>query len=141
MKYRITTAYVLSGLFLPIALVFAQEKQHVDDIVAKMKTRSSLTQEQVVAVRPIIEEYIDKCQHLMQSSGQFFINNRRKAIQSQINQLREEESEKLSKILTSEQMRKWIQGENVKSFLNQDENDNPDRAPDGKNNFGLGNNF
>ena len=105
-----------------------------------MKTKLSLTQVQTAAIKPIIEEYADKYQHLIQNSGQLFTDKR--SIRRQIDQLGIEENEKLSQILTPDQMKKWDQHEGVKDFLNQDEIDNSDKTPDNSgSHFGLGTSF
>ena len=60
----------------------------------------------------------------------------------QIDQLRIEENEKLSQILTTDQMKKWDQREGVKDFLNQDEANDSDKTPDNSgSHFGLGTSF
>ena len=140
MKYTLITACILIGFFFPTILVYAQEEQNTDEVLAKMKVKLSLTQVQAAAVKPIIEEYADKYQHLTQNSGQLFTNKR--SINRQVEQLRIEENEKLSQILTPDQMKKWDQREGVKDFLNQDEASDSDKTPDNSgSHFGLGTSF
>ena len=140
MKHTIITTYILISFFFPAILVYAQEEQSTDEVLAKMKIKLSLTQVQAAAVKPIIEEYADKYQHLTQNSGQLFTNKR--SINRQIEQLRIEENEKLSQILTPNQMKKWDQRESVKGFLNQDEANDSDKTPDNSgSHFGLGTSF
>ena len=129
------------GLILSNILVFAQEEeQNANNVLAKMKAKLSLTQVQTAAIKPIIEEYADKYQHLIQNSGQLFTDKR--SIRRQIDQLGIEENEKLSQILTPDQMKKWDQRESVKNFLNQDETNNSDKTPDNSgSHFGLGTSF
>ena len=140
MIYTIITTYILISFFFPAILIYAQEEQNTDEILAKMKIKLNLTQVQAAAVKPIIEEYADKYQHLTQNSGQLFTNKR--SIRRQIEQLRIEENEKLSQILKPDQMRKWDQREGVKDFLNQDEASDSDKTPDNSGSrFGLGTSF
>ena len=108
MKGKTITLYILAGLIFSNMLALAQEEeQNADNVLAKMKIKLRLTQVQAAAVKPIIEEYTDKYQHLIQNSGQLFTNKR--SIRRQINQLGIEENEKLSQILTPDQMKKWDQ--------------------------------
>ena len=140
MKYTIIATYILISFFFPAILIYAQEEQNTDEVLAKMRIKLSLTQVQAAAVKPIIEEYADKYQHLTQNSGQLFTNKR--SINRQVEQLRIEENEKLSQILTPDQMKKWDQHEGVKDFLNQDEIDNSDKTPDNSgSHFGVGTSF
>lgn len=141
MKNKTIVSCILIGLIFSNILVLAQEEeQNVDHVLAKMKTKLSLTQVQAAAVKPIIEEYTDKYQLLIQNSGQLFTDKR--SIRRQIDQLGIEENEKLSQILTPDQMKKWDQHEGVKDFLNQDEMDNSDKTPDNSgSHFGLGTSF
>ena len=140
MKYKIIATCILISLFFSAILTYAQEEQSTDEVLAKMKIKLSLTQVQAAAVKPIIEEYADKYQHLTQNSGQLFTNKRN--INIRIEQLRTEENEKLSQILTPDQMKKWDQRESVKSFLNQDEASDSDKTPDDSgSHFGLGTSF
>ena len=140
MKYTIIVTYILISFFFPAILTYAQEEQNTDEVLAKMKIKLSLTQVQAAAVKPIIEEYTDKYQRITQSSGQLFTNKR--SMRRQIDQLRIEENEKLSQILTPDQMKKWDQREGVKDFLNQDEANDSDKTPDNSgSHFGLGTSF
>ena len=141
MKSKTITSCILIGLIFSNILVFAQEEeQNANNVLAKMKAKLSLTQVQTAAIKPIIEEYADKYQHLIQNSGQLFTDKR--SIRRQIDQLGIEENEKLSQILTPDQMKKWDQHEGVKDFLNQDEIDNSDKTPDNSgSHFGVGTSF
>ena len=141
MKYKIIALCVLAGfIFFNILALAQEEEQNADDILAKMKIKLSLTQIQAAAAKPVIEEYIDKYQHITQGSGQLFTDKR--SIRRQIEQLRIEENEKLSQILTPDQMRRWDQRESVKDFLNQDEGNNSDKTPyNSGSHLGLGTSF
>ena len=140
MKYKIIATYILISFFSSAILIYAQEEQNTDEVLAKMKIKLNLTQVQAAATKPIIEEYSDKYQHLTQNSGQLFTNKR--SVNIRIEQLRREEDEKLSQILTPDQMKEWDQRESVKGFLNQDEANDSDKTPDNSgSHFGLGTSF
>jgi hypothetical protein len=64
----------------------------------------------------------------MQNPETIFTSNKRR-IRSQMIQLKEEEHKELSQVLTSDQLKKWDQGEDVKDFLNQDDTGNTDKTP------------
>jgi hypothetical protein len=139
-KLTILAVCALAGLSLSAASICAQEGLDTGDMVARMSARLRLTEEQTDAVIPIIEEYADGYQRVINGSGQLFSSSR--AIRRQVGKLKEERDEKLSHILTPEQMRKLDQGESVKGFLNQDEASGADRTPDtGDSRLGLGSRF
>ena len=69
MKGKTITLCILIGLISSNILALAQEEeQNADNVLAKMKTKLSLTQVQTAAIKLIIEEYTDKYQHLIQNS-------------------------------------------------------------------------
>jgi len=104
----------LSILFFTIMPVFAQDQPlsgtqqppSVDDIVAKMKIKASLTQDQVTAVTPIIEKYIFKSDQLRQSMREGTADKDRIR---QMKQLRADEKQELSQVLSAEQLNQWEQ--------------------------------
>lgn len=129
MKGKTITSCILVGLIFSNILALAQEEdKNADEILARMKTQLNLTNAQVTAVKPIIKEYADRRQDLMQSPETILTPSKR-GIRSQMKQLKEEEKKKLSQVLTPDQMKKWDQGENVKDFLNQNETGDADRTP------------
>jgi len=90
----LSTALVL---FLA-APVYAQEQRSADDIVQKMTTELNLTPEQASAIKPIIEDNMAKRQALMNSSTD------KSAIKDQMTQLKQDENQKLSQVLSADQM-------------------------------------
>ena len=118
-----------------------EEGKSVDYTVVRMKSRLNLTQQQVAVVKPIVQEYMDRCQDLAQSPENTLMPDKRR-IRSQEKQLKEEENEKLCRVLTPDQMNKWEQDESIKDFLNQDQMNDTDRTPQrsGKH-LGLGGSF
>ena len=82
---------VILGLILVAFLLtpaYAQKQKSTDDIIQKMTTDLQLTPEQASAIKPIIEDSMAKSQGLME----------------QMKKLRQEEEQKMSQILTPEQM-------------------------------------
>lgn len=129
MKSKIITSCILVGLIFSNTLVLAQEEdKNAYEILARMKIQLNLTNAQVTAVEPIVKEYADRRQDLMQNPKTIFTSGKT-GIRGRMKQLREEENKKLSQVLTPDQMKKWDRGENVKDFLNQDETGDVDRTP------------
>jgi len=83
-----------------------------------------LTQQQVDAVKPIIEEDIAKRAKLRQSVQDQGMIIDRDVMQSKIVKLDQEENQKLIQILTLDQMKKWIQKQRLRNAFNQDQMDN-----------------
>jgi regulator of replication initiation timing len=87
-KKQAAGVFIMS--FFLVVPAFAKSKQQVqqqlnaDDIVAKMKMQLGLTDEQVMEVKPIIEDHL-----------------------AQEQQLKLEEKKQLSKVLTGEQLYTW----------------------------------
>ncbi len=110
-------------LFLVLsAFVFAQDEEAqstVDYKVNKMKTALNLTDSQANAIRPIIKDYLIRREAFLQEvAGQGIIHH--VAVKSTLKGLKEGEYQKLSKILSEDQMKKWINKENVMAALNPD---------------------
>ena len=103
----------------------------LDDIVAKMKTKLSLTQQQVDAVKPIIQGYMSARKGLIQNFRQQGLTDK-DALKSPIDQLKSVERQKLSQVLSQSQMDKWLERENFNAMLN------PDDADDSGNSTGMG---
>ena len=96
-----TIVGILAVSFLLVGSVYAQEQQKsADEIVQKMTTDLSLTPEQASAIKPIIEDNMAKRQELFNSTTD------RSAIKGQMDQLRQDENQKLSQILTPDQVTK-----------------------------------
>jgi len=95
-----------------------------------MKRELDLTQEQIDAVRLIVEEDMVKREDLRQSVQNQAAITDRSIIQSKIRQLDEDEGQKLSQVLTKDQMNKWEQKQNLKNAFNQDQVDNDQWKPE-----------
>ena len=110
-------------LFLVLsASVFAQDqdvRSVVDYKVNKMKTELNLTYTQADAIRPIIKDYLIRRQAFLQeAAGQGIIDH--VSVKGTLRGLKENEYQKLSKILSEDQMKKWINKENLMAALNPD---------------------
>ena len=112
-------------LFLSLLLsapIFAQEgdvQSAVDYKANKMKTELKLTDSQAFAIKPIIKDYLTKREAFLQEvAGQGIVDH--VAVKSTLKGLKEAEYQKLSKILNEDQMKKWINKENLMAALNPD---------------------
>jgi hypothetical protein len=110
-------------LFLVLsAFVFAQDadlRSTVDYKVHKMKIVLNLDESQAVAIKPIIKDYLTKRgAFLREMAGQGIIDH--VAVKGTLKGLKEDEYQKLSKILNEDQMKKWINKENLMAALNPD---------------------
>ena len=99
----------LMVLFFTTIPVFAQDQQppSADDIVSKMQSKLNLTQDQVTAVLPIIEKYSSKREQFRQNMEDGTAD--RDSIRGQMKQLKEDEKQDLSQVLSSEQLGQWEQ--------------------------------
>ena len=105
----------LIGLFFITVPVFAQNQpsssEHqppsTADIVAKMQSKLNLTQDQVTAVTPIVEKYSSKREGIRQSMENGTAD--KDSIRSQMKQLKEDEGQELSQVLSAEQVSQWKQ--------------------------------
>ena len=114
----------------------ASEEQppSADEIIAKMKTQVNLTKGQYDALKPIIENNIIKRQQLMQDLKEKGITDKG-IIKNTMEELGKEENQKLSQVLTKDQMDKWVSYQNYQKMLNQD------RANDTQNQMGQGHRY
>ena len=101
----------------------SEQPPSADDIIAKMKTQVNLTKEQADTLKPIIENNIIKRQQLMQDLKDKGITDRG-IIKNTMEELGKEENQKLSQILTKDQMDKWVAYQNYQKMLNQDQANN-----------------
>ena len=124
--------YVSAILFLLAGSVYAQESTSVSDIVAKIQKELNLTQQQIDAVKPIIRENIAKREELRQSVEDQTMIIDRDIIQSKIEQLDQDEDQKLSQILTRDQMNKWVQKQKLRNAFNRDQMNNTRWDPRGE---------
>ena len=88
-----------------VAPVFAQEQPGTHDLVSKMQSTLNLTQDQVTAVTSIIDKYSVKRKDLRQSMQDGSAD--KDSIRSQMKQLRVDENQELSKVLSADQMSQW----------------------------------
>ncbi len=93
-------------LFFNMAPVFAQDQPpSAEDIVAKMQSELNLTQDQVSAITPIIEKFSSKREELHQSMEDGTAD--KSSIRSQMKQLKEDEKQELSQVLSADQLGQW----------------------------------
>ncbi len=125
-------------LFFTIMPVYAQDQPQedqrqgppsADDIVAKMQSKLSLTQDQLTAITPIIEKYSSKREELHQSMEDGTAD--KESIHSQMKQLRENEKQELSKVLTPDQMSQWdsMQGQGKRKHSDGESNNEGPSEP------------
>ena len=109
--------------FIFVLNAYAQEKlSNIDDIVAKMKMELNLTQRQIDAIKPIINENLAARKQFRQNLRQQGITDV-VTIKNQMEQLNEIENQRLSHILSQDQMNKWIEKEHLREMLNPDKRD------------------
>ncbi len=73
-----------------------------DEVMSQLKTRLTLTEEQATKMRPIIEENIRKRQEIVKNGS-----DDKKAVKSQLQELRWSTDMQLGKILTEDQMKEY----------------------------------
>ena len=112
-------------LFLSLALsafVFAQDEDVMSAVnykVNKLKIELNLTDSQADAIRPIIKDYqIKRKTVLDEVAGEGIVDH--VAVKGTLKGLKEDEYQKLSKILSEDQMKKLINKENLMAVLNPD---------------------
>ena len=97
-----------------------EQPPSADDIIAKMKTQVNLTKAQADTLKPIIENNIINRQQLMQDLKDKGITDKG-IIKNTMEEVGKEENQKLSQILTKDQMDKWVSYQNYQKMLNQDQ--------------------
>ena len=130
MTMKIFYAFLMV-LFISTMPVFAQDQpssgQHqppsTADIVTKMQSKLNLTQDQITAVTPIIEKYATKREDIRQSMQDGTAD--RDSLRSQMKQLKADEKQELSQVLSEEQLNQWeqimSQGRNKHNSINNAE--------------------
>ena len=137
MKSKIIRHTLVILLFLSVS-VYAQETASVSDIIGKMAKELNLTQQQVDAVKPIIREDIAKREEFRQSIQDQTMIADRDIIRDKIEQLDKDEDQKLSQVLTHDQMNKWVQKQKLRNAFNRDQMDNSRwTTGDEKRNLGI----
>ena len=121
----------LAVLFVFTTSAYAQEKSSsADDLLEKMKTELNLTPQQVAALKPVVKENMAERKQLRQSLRQQGITDKA-TIKDQMDQLKAIENQRLSQILSADQMNKWIEKENLRAMLNPDQKDDTGDQPRG----------
>ncbi len=111
MKVKIMVGVCVALLFVTMP-VYAQGQgsKTTADVVAKLRSQLNLTPDQVTAITPIIEKYISKRQELRQSLKDGTLD--KGDMHGQLEQLREDENQELSQILSQDQMSQWSNMQN-----------------------------
>jgi len=122
---------LISILFLIFVLNvcgYAQDENYqsmVDYKVNKMKKELNLTDTQADAVRPVIKDYLIKRGAVLQeTAGEGIVDH--VGIKSTLKGLKEQEYQKLSKILSEDQLKKLINKDNLMATLNPDSVESPE---------------
>lgn len=109
LKYLLVVAYILFFsvicMLWPIstkAADFSAMDRSPEKIISQMKDRLHLTEEQETKIRSIIEEGIRKRHDILDTDSQD-----RKAVRSQLQQLRWSTDMQIGKLLTEEQMKEY----------------------------------
>ena len=140
MRGKAIIGYFLVILFFLGISAYAQdEKPATDDTLAGMKAELNLTQAQADVVKPIIEEYTAKRYQIRESSKEQGVMDKN-IILSRMEQLREEETQKLAQVLTPDQMKQWNKKQKLRDFLNKDQTSDAGWAPNGSD-MGFGTSF
>ena len=103
------------------------------DIITKMKNALDLQEDQVTNITPIIEKYTSKREELRQSMEDGTAD--RDSMRSQMKQLKTDETQELSQVLSADQVSQWEQ------MMNQHRHkQNYDGGAEGSSGPGEGNN-
>jgi len=121
MIYKYLTGFIFLFLLLS-GVVRAQDadlQSTVDYKVNKMKTALKLTDSQAEAIGPIIKDYLIKRAAVLEEvAGEGIVDH--VSVKGTLKALKENEYQKLGKILSEDQMKKWINKENLMATLNPD---------------------
>ena len=117
-------------LFLMMSVLAVAQDRDLDSVVDykvnKMQRYLKLTDTQATAIRPIIKDYFSKRSALLQEvAGEGIIDH--VAVKSSLKSLKDNEYQQLSKIISDEQLKKWINKEILMATLNPD---NPETSVD-----------
>ncbi len=100
--YPACLMFFLIGIFP----AFAQDQPpSAEEIVSKMQTKLSLTEDQVTAVTPIVEKYSSKREQLRQSMEDGTADQ--DSIHAQMKQLKDAETQELCQVLSADQLSQW----------------------------------
>ena len=112
----------LSMFVLMSSVVFAQDEDiqsMVDYKVQKMQKELALTDAQTHAVKPIIKDYMVKHQAILEQMGTEGIVDH-VAVKGTLKQLKDYEYQQLRRILNEDQMKRWVNKENLMASMNPD---------------------
>ena len=127
----------LMVLFFAIIPAFAQEHSpSIADIVAKMQAKLNLTQDQINAITPIIEKYSPKREKLRQSMEDGAKD--KDAVRIQSKQLKADEKQELSQVLSADQLSQWERMQN-QDRRRHNEGQAQHNGAEGTGNIGAGN--
>jgi hypothetical protein len=100
------TGAMAGVLLLAVAAgAYAQEQSRADAVVARMKADLNLSEAQVQAINPIIEERMAQQREIRQGMKDGTMD--RNAVREQIMKLDEAINQKLAAVLTPDQMQQW----------------------------------
>jgi len=119
---RKSLLYVLSLSFILSGIALAQDEDLRSTViykVNKMKNELKLTDSQADAIRPVIKDYLIKRAAILQEvTGQGIVDH--VSVKETLKALKQSEYQRLSKIISEDQMKQWINRENLMATLNPD---------------------
>jgi hypothetical protein len=122
LEMRKFLTFVLFLFFVLSAAAFAQDEDFQSTVeyrVDKMKTELNLTYSQADLIKPIIKDYLIKRAAILQDvAGEGIVDHTE--VKSTLKTLKENEYRQLGKILSEDQMKKWVNKENMMAALNPD---------------------
>ncbi|MBF0511264.1 MAG: hypothetical protein HQL13_02945 [Candidatus Omnitrophica bacterium] len=119
---RKCVVFIFFLLFAFSFSAFAQDedlKSALDYKVQKMQKELQLTDSQVTAIRPVVQDYLMQHDALMRdTAGQGIVDH--VSVKSALKALREKEYQGLGKILSPEQLKKLINKDRLAAIMNPD---------------------
>jgi len=137
LKYGIGIFFFLMVLTVSVLAQDEDFQSSLNYKVDKMKKELSLTESQAAAIGPIIKEYLTKRSTILQEvAGEGVVDH--VSVKATLKALKEEEYQKLNKVFSADQMKEWINRENLMASLNPDGvestiDDGPSLSADGAN--------
>ena len=121
-RFRLIANFLIAFLILARTAFAVENTTSLNDVMAQMTKFLNLTEEQVIAVRPIVKTSMLKRQRFINSMEADAIPDK-KMFRSIMLKQRDEEDLELSKVLTEEQMNKMKQRRRTRESLNKDQID------------------
>jgi Skp family chaperone for outer membrane proteins len=126
MSMKIVCGFLMALFFTAMPL-YAQDQPpgdahqplSADEIVSRMQSKLSLTQDQVTAITPIIEKYTSKREELKQGVEDGTIE--RSDMRNQMKQMKADEQQELSQVLSADQLSQWEQMMSQRRHKNSEE--------------------